>query len=829
MILKIKNILSVFLVIINSIVIGQVPFEHVIIDENGPTNPWGKAVGDLNKDGFPDLLTGGRMGNLVWYRYPNWEKEIISGDEIKTDIEVSDINGDEIPDVLAIGHQSLNWYQGPDWKKHIVRQQIVVHDIEIEDLNNDSKPDIVARNQKNSTYTGDTIHIFIQGETPDTWNYSSLPCPEGEGLQVIDINIDGRPDLLIGGIWYENTGDMDNWINHSYAPSWEYPHTYISTGDINGDSLNDVVLAPAEPGGGGMYKIAWYEQPKDVYEEWTEHIIIDEIETVCHFVGAADFNNDSKIDIAVAEMHQSIDPDEIFLLLNQDNGETWQKQLLATTGSHSMKIVDIGLDGDFDLYGANWNDNTKVELWQNYTMDTFSTSSNSLDKWQRHVIDDNKDWKSLFIASEDLNGDSLPEIITGAWWYTNPGVSEGEWVRHDIGSPLNNMALTYDFDSDGDIDILGTEGGESLANANFVWARNDGAGNFTVFDNIEPAQGDFLQGAAIIKKGEESPYLVALSWHGSGQGVQTLTVPSNPSEEIWTWKKISSFSQDECLSAGDIDLDGEPDLLLGTTWLKNNLNSWQLDTIHFLDEEPDRNKLADVNNDSLPDAVIGFQAISTLGKLAWYERPDSISAEWKENVIDFIVGPMSLDATDMDEDGDIDIVAGEHNLAEPDSAGMYIYENLTGNGKVWARHLVYKGDEHHDGAITTDIDNDGDLDILSIGWGHKKVLLYENLEKTVTPNSTINKKEVPTKLKVYPNPASDKITIDLKTQGSGAINIKVFNSNGIMVYHNSKNIDGRLFTAAISTQRWETGIYFIKIQTREEVLTDKFLILSELK
>jgi len=34
--------------------------------------------------------------------------------------------------------------------------------------------------------------------------------------------------------------------------------------------------------------------------------------------------------------------------------------------------------------------------------------------------------------------------------------------------------------------------------------------------------------------------------------------------------------------------------------------------------------------------------------------------------------------------------------------------------------------EHHDGAVLADIDDDGDLDILSIGWSHGRVLLYEN-------------------------------------------------------------------------------------------------------
>jgi hypothetical protein len=40
--------------------------------------------------------------------------------------------------------------------------------------------------------------------------------------------------------------------------------------------------------------------------------------------------------------------------------------------------------------------------------------------------------------------------------------------------------------------------------------------------------------------------------------------------------------------------------------------------------------------------------------------------------------------------------------------------------------VVYTGDEHHDGAQVADIDGDGDLDIISIGWSHDRVLLYEN-------------------------------------------------------------------------------------------------------
>ena len=91
-----------------------------------------------------------------------------------------------------------------------------------------------------------------------------------------------------------------------------------------------------------------------------------------------------------------------------------------------------------------------------------------------------------------------------------------------------------------------------------------------------------------------------------------------------------------------------------------------------------------------------------------------------------VVGPMSLDVLDMDADGDRDVVVGEHNLAAPANARLLVFENVDGRGASWARHLVYTGDEHHDGARAADMDGDGDVDILSIGWGHGRVLLYEN-------------------------------------------------------------------------------------------------------
>ncbi|MGH8643650.1 MAG: FG-GAP repeat domain-containing protein [Gammaproteobacteria bacterium] len=219
---------------------------------------------------------------------------------------------------------------------------------------------------------------------------------------------------------------------------------------------------------------------------------------------------------------------------------------------------------------------------------------------------------------------------------------------------------------------------------------------------------------------------MALSWHEKDNSIQMLTVPSDPSAAPWRWQSIADISQDEQLSAGDIDGDGDPDLLLGTQWLRNDDDRWPSYSIANVQASPDRNRLSDMNGDGRLDAVIGFEAISTESDVIWYEQRENPTEPWTPHPVARVTGPMSLDVADMDRDGDTDIVVGEHDLSDPTSARLFVFWNLDGQAEKWQQEVVYQGDEHHNGAQTVDIDQDGDKDIVSIGWENNKVLLYEN-------------------------------------------------------------------------------------------------------
>jgi len=344
---------------------GQSPFSCSLIDPEGPVRPWGKCFGDLNNDGLTDLIIGGYTeGGLVYYENPGWQKIIISDRPgFSTDIEVYDIDGDNDLDLFCVRKNSIEWFENPGWQSHLV-DSVLCHDLELSDFDNDGRIDIVARDQGEFGHRGDTLYFYKQ-ITPLSWKGTRVICKDGEGLKVYDINDDKKQDVLINGFWFENTGDIFRWNEHQFTDTWTFKSAYIDVGDINGDGREDIVLSPSELKG-MVYRISWFEAPPDPLDNWTEHIIEDQVEAVHHFVGVADFNIDGSLDVATAEMLQGDDPDEVKIYYSTGSGKSWIKQVLSDSGCHSMRIMDIDNDGDMDLFGANHNDR-KIRLWVNLT------------------------------------------------------------------------------------------------------------------------------------------------------------------------------------------------------------------------------------------------------------------------------------------------------------------------------------------------------------------------------------------------------------------------------------------------------------------------------
>ncbi|MHC4440205.1 MAG: FG-GAP repeat domain-containing protein, partial [Planctomycetota bacterium] len=328
----------------------------------------------------------GRRGPLVWYAYPTWSKAVIADGGYRTvDGELGDMDGDGDLDVVMGG---LIWYENPrpgsrpaknPWSAHKVADH-PTHDIELADLDGDGDLDIVTRDQSEFGHkAGNRIHLWRQ-DSGDNWTEKIIDCPHGEAIALGDIDKDGDHDIVIGGIWFENVGEIVNgaWSANRFA-DW-HPSATVQIADINGDALPDIVLSPSELKG-QFYKISWFEAPSDPKRDnWTEHIIVEPIECVIHGLVTADINGDGMIDVVSSEMHQSADPDEVTVFVNQTNGSNWTKQIISSRGSHFIRAADIGNDGDIDIIGANWSGSYQpIEMWENKSSGGILISSRKKD------------------------------------------------------------------------------------------------------------------------------------------------------------------------------------------------------------------------------------------------------------------------------------------------------------------------------------------------------------------------------------------------------------------------------------------------------------------
>ncbi|MHC4704745.1 MAG: FG-GAP repeat domain-containing protein, partial [Planctomycetota bacterium] len=442
--------------------VEPVSFRHVVVDAAGPENMHVKAVGDINGDGFTDLVVAGTGGELLWYEYPNWTRHAVSAgdDGWSTDAEVGDMDRDGDMDIVISDwykHKRLVWFEnfhvlGIHWRMHVIGD-VRGHDIELADLDGDKDLDVVTRQQGSA---GNVLEIWLQ-KSLWQWVHRQVPCPVGEGLDVADLDDDGDPDIVTGSRWYETPSDVDEgaWVEHVFTTAWTHGDCAVCVADMDGDSRKDVVLAPAEKRG-GVYRIAWYRAPADVKSAgWREHVIDPEVETVIHSLGAGDVDGDGAADVVAAEMHQGSDPDEVTVYLSRNGAKKWIPQVLADSGSHSIRVADIGSDRDLDVFGANWSKTRRVDLWENLTAPEVRRSGPlPLDKWKYIHVDDSRVGRAFGVVMSDFTGDGYADIVSGRYFYRNPGADmTGDWQRSEL--PLDvDALLVFDADRDMTPDVI---------------------------------------------------------------------------------------------------------------------------------------------------------------------------------------------------------------------------------------------------------------------------------------------------------------------------------------------------------------------------------------
>ncbi len=737
-------------------------FEPVVIDEHPlqPQRITDVAAVDIDNDGRIDLWFSGshipsQQRKSAWYRNTGdphrWERYTpFPGPSLGA--AWADVDGDGDMDLITggdrdsskTGNHAMVWLENPlhpdgdptqgPWAVHQIHANPTdpdeVHTDFIDsagqkqqglDLNHDGRLDIVIAAFKQTLW-------YVPGpEDPKLgpWAFHKIAeAKEGHGGAVVaDIDRDGDLDVVWGIEWYENPGNPSGepWAKHIIDEDWTH-ETQVEIADLDGDGRLDVVLSGEETDHG----LAWYHNPgAKSSNPWPRHRLLTGWKGL-HSLELADFDKDGDLDFLIAQMHTTQEK-RVAIVENIDlTQDVSRVHIIETCGSHKAIVCDVDRDGDLDIVGKNFEKDTRPRIWLNP-----NKCKLSLNQWRRHLIDGQNDARYT-VCSGDLNSDGRQDIVAGTAWYGNPGHAGQPWDKKTLGAALNNTMLLYDLDSDGDLDVLGQ---------GFAWARNNGQGGFDIMENIN-AKGGFLQGFAIGRLCGSRPLQVPYTYK-NGDGIHLLTVPAKPAEQPWTSQKIYGWTGlSKCIALGDIDRDGDLDILFTgrdaptIQWLRTEKDG-SFTAFDLADSPAQINHrcfLADINRDGRLDAVIAHKG----QMVTWFEQADSPTAKWTKHVVAgpelLAFDPLSLDAADMDRDGDLDLIVGEHT---PDKTHayeckLYILENVDSIGTRWQAHRVHTGDEHHQGAHVTDIDSDGDMDILSVGWTHNQLLLYEN-RAIITP------------------------------------------------------------------------------------------------
>ena len=111
--------------------------------------------------------------------------------------------------------------------------------------------------------------------------------------------------------------------------------------------------------------------------------------------------------------------------------------------------------------------------------------------------------------------------------------------------------------------------------------------------------------------------------------------------------------------------------------------------------------------------------------VAWHENLDGSGTRWATHGLEPTgVGlPVSSAfGTDVDVDGDVDVLV---TLPGPDTIAWY--ENTDGRG-TFVKRTVFQGATDVQDVLATDLDSDGDPDVVSAASGGEKVAWYENTD-----------------------------------------------------------------------------------------------------
>lgn len=351
---------------------------------NSGTQQTSATVFDIDGDGINDFVITERTAapGVVWYRRTanGWTRHVI--DPGKTLIEAgatcADVDGDGDLDFIAGGENRSNevwWYENPrpggdvtqPWTRRTIKKSGANkhHDLLAADLDGNGRAALYFWNQGGATLWSAPFPdrpkavdewprtaIFQYG-TDSEMEQRGKPASfrgvnEHEGIAVADINLDGTPDLVAGGYWFQRVG-KEEFLAHTVDASYHFSRS--AAGQWVEGGRPEIALAV----GDGEGPLLMYEWTKGT---WRARKIAD-VDNA-HSLAAVDFNGDGHLDIFCAEMRlNGGNPgSKTWIFLGDGKGGFTPVVLAEGFDNHESKIADLDGDGDLDILMKPYNHGT---------------------------------------------------------------------------------------------------------------------------------------------------------------------------------------------------------------------------------------------------------------------------------------------------------------------------------------------------------------------------------------------------------------------------------------------------------------------------------------